>query len=123
MSPRFRTALTVTVALVGIVIVRFDAQSQGKTVDWRYFGGDKAFPRYSPADQITRDNVKNLRIVWRRPAETELPSGTTGAPMTYMHRGKQYIVVPVGAKDHPAEFVALALTDGRDTSAGDLARK
>ncbi len=42
--------------------------SQGKTIDWRYFGGDKAFTRYSPADQITRDNVKNLRVVWRRPA-------------------------------------------------------
>jgi quinoprotein glucose dehydrogenase len=43
-------------------------------------------------------------------AEVELPSGTTGAPMTYMHKGKQYIIVPVGAKDHPAEFVALGLT-------------
>ena len=26
-------------------------------------------------------------------AEIELPSKTTGAPMTYMHQGKQYIVV------------------------------
>ena len=31
----------------------------------------KAFTRYSPADQITRDNVKNLQIVWRRPAVDE----------------------------------------------------
>ena len=36
--------------------------------DWRYFGGDKAFRRYSPVDQIDRRNVGNLRIVWRRPA-------------------------------------------------------
>lgn len=42
--------------------------SQGRTVEWRYFGGDRAFTRYSPADQINRDNVKNLRVVWRRPA-------------------------------------------------------
>jgi glucose dehydrogenase len=51
-------------------------------------------------------------------AEIELPSGTTGAPMTYLHKGKQYIVVPIGARDHPAEFVALAVGDGRPTTAG-----
>jgi quinoprotein glucose dehydrogenase len=45
------------------------------------------------------------RVIW----EMALPSGTTAAPMTYMLRGKQYIVVSVGARDHPAEHVALAL--------------
>jgi glucose dehydrogenase len=54
------------------------------------------------------------KVVW----EIELPSGTTGAPMTYMHKGKQYIVVPVGAKDHPAELVALSIADARPTSNG-----
>ncbi len=34
--------------------------------DWRTYGGDKAFTRYSPLDQINRDNVKNLQVVWRR---------------------------------------------------------
>ena len=42
-------------------------------------------------------------------AEIELPAGTTGAPMTYLHRGKQYIVVPVGGRDAPPEWVALSL--------------
>jgi quinoprotein glucose dehydrogenase len=41
--------------------------------------------------------------------EMELPSGTTAGPMTYMLGGKQYIVVAIGAQDHPAEYVALAL--------------
>ena len=45
------------------------------------------------------------QVVW----ETELPAGTTGAPMTYMSGGKQYIVVAVGAKNHDAEWVALSL--------------
>jgi quinoprotein glucose dehydrogenase len=44
-------------------------------------------------------------VIW----ETLLPSGTTGGPMTYMLKGKQYIVVPVGSKNEPAEYVALAL--------------
>jgi glucose dehydrogenase len=51
-------------------------------------------------------------------AEVDLPSGTTGAPMTYMHKGKQYILVPVGARDHPAEFVALGVMDSKPTTAG-----
>jgi quinoprotein glucose dehydrogenase len=50
-------------------------------------------------------------------AEVDLPSGTTGAPMTYLHKGKQYIVIPVGARDHPAEFVALGLTDTKPSTA------
>jgi quinoprotein glucose dehydrogenase len=44
-------------------------------------------------------------VIW----ETMLPSGTTGGPMTYMLKGKQYIVVPVGSRNEPAEYVALAL--------------
>jgi len=55
------------------------------------------------------------KVIW----ETELPSGTTGAPMTYLHKGKQYIVIPIGAKDHPAEFVALGLADAKTSSAGE----
>jgi quinoprotein glucose dehydrogenase len=36
--------------------------------EWRYYGGDHAFTRYSPLDQINRDNVKNVKIAWRRAA-------------------------------------------------------
>jgi quinoprotein glucose dehydrogenase len=46
------------------------------------------------------------RTVW----ETDLDAGVTAAPMTYMHKGKQYIVVAIGGRDHPAEFVALTLS-------------
>ena len=45
------------------------------------------------------------RVVW----ETDLPAGTTGGPMTYMHAGKQYLVVAVGARDEIPEWVALAV--------------
>jgi quinoprotein glucose dehydrogenase len=36
--------------------------------EWRYYGSDKAFTRYSALDQIDRDNVERLEIAWRRPA-------------------------------------------------------
>jgi quinoprotein glucose dehydrogenase len=42
-------------------------------------------------------------------AELELPANQCGLPMTYSINGKQYIVVAVGADDHPGELVALAL--------------
>ena len=44
-------------------------------------------------------------VVW----ETEFAAGTTGAPMSYLWNGKQYIVVAIGGEDHPAEWVALGL--------------
>ena len=44
------------------------AQEQTTGRDWRTYGGDKGFTRYSPLAQINRDNVKNLRVAWTRPA-------------------------------------------------------
>jgi quinoprotein glucose dehydrogenase len=44
-------------------------------------------------------------VLW----QTELPAGTSGAPMTYLHDGKQYIVVAVSDRDHEGELVAFTL--------------
>ena len=49
----------------------------------------------------------NGSIVW----ETRLPAGTTGAPVSYMADGKQYIVVAIGDREHSPELVAFALAD------------
>jgi quinoprotein glucose dehydrogenase len=43
--------------------------------------------------------------LWRM----ELPAGTTGAPISYLFEGRQYIVVAIGDVNHPAEYVALGL--------------
>jgi quinoprotein glucose dehydrogenase len=48
---------------------------------------------------------KTGKIAW----EMELPAGTSGAPMTYLLNGKQYIVVAIGGRNIPGELVALAL--------------
>ena len=42
-------------------------------------------------------------------AEIPLPAGATGAPMTYLHEGRQYIVVAVAGEGHAPELVALGL--------------
>ena len=41
--------------------------------------------------------------------ETELDAGTTGTPISYTYKARQYIVVAIGRQNHPTEFVALAL--------------
>ena len=60
------------------------------------YGGGKIFRAYDKASG---------QVVF----ETELPGGTSGAPMTYLAQGKQYIVVAVGWEGTPAELVALTL--------------
>ena len=41
------------------------AQTGAKNGEWRSYAAEPGSTRYSPLDQITRDNVKNLRIAWR----------------------------------------------------------
>jgi quinoprotein glucose dehydrogenase len=42
-------------------------------------------------------------------AQVQLPAPTNAAPITFMHNGRQYIVVAIASADVPAELVALAL--------------
>lgn len=35
-----------------------------KKGEWRFYGGDQGSRKYSPLDQINRDNVKNLKVAW-----------------------------------------------------------
>jgi quinoprotein glucose dehydrogenase len=32
--------------------------------EWRFYGGDQGSGKYSPLAQITKDNVKNLKVAW-----------------------------------------------------------
>jgi quinoprotein glucose dehydrogenase len=42
-------------------------------------------------------------------AQVDLPANASGAPMTYMAGGKQYVAFPVGGSNVTEELVALAL--------------
>jgi quinoprotein glucose dehydrogenase len=58
----------VVLGVLGAGVFAIRAEQQAVSTDWRYFGGTRAFTRYSPLDQITGDNVGRLQVVWRRPA-------------------------------------------------------
>jgi glucose dehydrogenase len=60
-------------------------------------GGTENGPRLVARDKTTGEIVGSV----------DLPSGAIGTPMTYLHRGTQYIALTVGG-DVP-ELIALAL--------------
>lgn len=64
-----------------------------------HLSGDPGGPMFRAYDKTSGEVL----------AELELPSKATGAPMTYMYNGFQYIVIAVATVEHPAELVALAL--------------
>jgi quinoprotein glucose dehydrogenase len=41
------------------------AQERAGNAEWQTYGGDLANTRYSPLDQINRDNFKDLEVAWR----------------------------------------------------------
>jgi glucose dehydrogenase len=69
---------------------------------------DKSTPR-SPVN-VGGTKFKALdKATGEKVWEIDLGVGQNNTPMTYMHDGKQYVVVAIGGTDHPAELVALAL--------------
>ena len=77
-------------------------------------GGGGRVPDEMPPEIVTNFGDPFFRaydkatgeVVW----EVEMPAGTSGAPVTYMHEGKQYVVVAIaGTDDAPPRFVAFAL--------------
>jgi quinoprotein glucose dehydrogenase len=55
-------------AIAGLFVVAvasLAAQYGTTNGEWRSYAGDPGSTKYSPLDQINKDNVKNLRIAWR----------------------------------------------------------
>ena len=44
-------------------------------------------------------------------AHLDLPAGVSGAPMTYLHEGRQYIVTAISGTGFEGELLALALPE------------
>src|SRR4029453_1176112 len=55
-------------AIIVCLVIPLIAQRGATGGEWRSHGGDPASTKYAPLDQITKANVSQLRIAWRRPA-------------------------------------------------------
>ncbi|HKY21051.1 MAG TPA: hypothetical protein VJM31_07515 [Vicinamibacterales bacterium] len=53
------------VLLLGFMAIPLAGQNGNKGGDWRSYAGDPGSSKYSPLDQINKENAKNLRIAWR----------------------------------------------------------
>src|SRR5688572_32047481 len=66
---RVRALLAVVAVAMAVGLSAALAGQTGATpstgdTEWRFFGGDAGATRYSPANQISSDNVRMLRVAW-----------------------------------------------------------
>src|SRR3989442_14306153 len=103
---------------------RTDAPSvAAKPGEWRYLNSDPLATRYSPLDQINKDNFKELRIAWRwkpaiSPASPSL-GGTAqgnGDPVLAIHRNEATPIMVGGVLYESAG--GQSVVAGLDAAAG-----
>ncbi len=67
-------------------------------------GGHKKVPDFEISDpKLCAYDEATGKLV----GEVALPRNATGTPMTYMLKGKQFIAVPTGGSNLPAELIAF----------------
>ena len=67
-------------------------------------------PSDVPKFQIVDPNLVAFdKSSGKRVGEVALPHNATAAPITYMHEGKQFLVVATGGANLPAELIAFTL--------------
>jgi quinoprotein glucose dehydrogenase len=71
-----------------------------------YGAGRGAEPMFYAHDKKTGARIGGVK----------LPASSNTTPMTYIHEGRQYIVIPIGGAQHPGALVALALPAGTQTT-------
>ena len=73
-------SLVLALVLAALVIPQTAA---GQTGEWPAYGADKAGSKYSPLDQINKDTVHDLQIVWRQSTIPDaVRQGSTIRPST-----------------------------------------
>ena len=69
-----KKSLTLAVGALVVTVSAFvSGQTGAKNGEWPHWGADHGNTKYSPLDQINRDNVKDLRVAWRWKSENHGP--------------------------------------------------
>ena len=82
------TGLAVVSLLVVLLSFPGSWSAQTPAGEWRAYAGDVRATKYSPLDQINRNNVSQLRIAWRQsavPVEARPPGAVVNVPSNYEH--------------------------------------
>ena len=111
-----RIALALTLVLLALPITG----AQGRSVEWTHYSGNAASHKYSPLDQINKDNVGKLQIAWRwaSPDNAVVEANPTARPGGYadtplMVKGVLYTVTSLGqiAAINPATGQSIWVLD------------
>jgi len=98
----FAVALGLMVGAPAMLVAQGPGTENGQ---WTYLGGDAWHTRYTPADEITRDNFDELTMLWRFNASSFGPSTPRATP-SYVD-GK--LITVTGERRH---VIALDPTNG-----------
>jgi glucose dehydrogenase len=47
-----------------LLTIPIEGKTDPKKGEWRFYGGDQGSTKYSPLDQINRNNVQKLKTAW-----------------------------------------------------------
>src|SRR5216110_3442681 len=64
MMPRTSAAVLVG-SIASLTVALYGQPARPKGAEWPTYGGDLASTRYSPLDQINKDNFNKLEVAWR----------------------------------------------------------
>ena len=83
-APRGRVPMPAAMALLALLAALPAAAQHGAANgEWRSYGGDAGSTKYSPLDQITRENFESLEIAWRwRSVDARLTRSEGGGAWT-----------------------------------------
>jgi quinoprotein glucose dehydrogenase len=74
-----------------LAILPMLAQQGAKSGEWKAYGGDEGSTRYTPLEQITRENIPNLRVAWVWKSDSLLPNPQASSETTpIMVNGRLY---------------------------------
>jgi quinoprotein glucose dehydrogenase len=82
MVQRLRQLLIGGLAITVLAILPILAQQGTRGGDWKAYGGDEGSTRYSPLDQISRDNIKDLRVAWVWKSDSLVPNPQAASETT-----------------------------------------
>ena len=50
--------------IVSLAVSSLGSSNGTQKGEWRFYGGNQASTKYSPLDQINRENVNKLKVAW-----------------------------------------------------------
>ena len=79
---RLRSALFGLAIVAMLLTSPLPGQQGARNGEWRAYGGDEGSTRYSPLDQINRNNIKNMRVAWVWKSDSLMPGAAPSSETT-----------------------------------------